>query len=139
MKKKIFFIAAIALICAVNVQAQVAVIVNKSVSVSSVNANKLSDLYSLSVKTWDNGTKVVVFDRKSDDDTKTSFYSFIGKSSSAMKKVWMRVQLSGEGTAPDLLGSDDDVLKKVASTPGAIGYVSADKVTADVKVVATIK
>lgn len=139
MQKRILLVLAMLLFCAIGAQAQVAVIVNKSVPAASLNGAKLSDLYSLSTKTWDNGTKVVVFDQKTDNDVKSKFYSFVGKSAADMKKVWMRVQLSGEGKAPEALSSDDEVIKKVASTPGAIGYVSADKVTGDVKVVATIK
>lgn len=133
----LLFVAFLA--CAASAYAQVAVIVNKSVPVSSLNSAKVEDIYSLTTKTWDNGTKIVVFDQKADNNVKSSFYSFVGKSAAEMKKVWMRVQLSGEGKAPEALSSDDEVIKKVASTPGAIGYVSADKVTGDVKVVATIK
>jgi len=50
----------------------------------------------------------------------------------------MRVQLSGNGKAPEALGSDDEVLEKVGATPGAIGFVSAGKVKGNVKVVVTI-
>lgn len=130
--------AVVLLLCSVVAKAQIAVIVNKSVPVSSLTSSKLLDIYSLSTKDW-GGAKIVVIDRKNDDDTKSKFYGYMGKPAAEMKKIWMRVQLAGEGKAPEALSSDDEVVKKVASTPGAIGYVSADKVTGDVKVVATIK
>ncbi len=47
--------------------------------------------------------------------------------------------LSGDGQAPDALGSEDEVVNKVASTPGAIGYVSADKAGDNVKILLVIK
>jgi ABC-type phosphate transport system substrate-binding protein len=56
-----------------------------------------------------------------------------------IKKVWMKLQLTGEGQAPEGLGSDDEVVSKVASTPGAIGYVDAAKVNDNVKVLLEIK
>jgi ABC-type phosphate transport system substrate-binding protein len=56
-----------------------------------------------------------------------------------MKKLWMKVQLTGEGQPPTGVGSEDEVLSKVASTPGAIGFVSSDKVNGSVKVLLTIK
>ena len=135
----LYILVAVFIICAAAAQAQVAVIVHKSVPVNSLAASKLLDIYSMSTKDWGNGSKIVVIDKKSDDDAKSKFYSYIGKPAAEMKKIWMRVQLSGEGKAPEALATDDDIVKKVASTPGAIGYVSADKVTGDVKVVATIK
>ncbi len=138
MIKKLLLSAIVLMLYTASSYAQVAVIVNKSVSASSLSAAKLLDIYSLSTKDW-GGSKVVVYDRKSDDDTKSKFYNYVGKPAAEMKKVWMRVQLAGEGKAPEALASDDEIVKKVASTPGAIGYVSADKVTGDVKVVATIK
>lgn len=55
-----------------------------------------------------------------------------------MKKLWMKQQLTGEGIAPEALGSEDEVLNKVASTPGAIGFIDAKKVNDKVKVLLTI-
>ena len=138
MKKILVFIVLL-IVSVISVKAQVVVIVNKSVPVSSITAAKLLDIYSMSTKDWGNGTKIVVIDKKSDDDAKSKFYGYMGKPVAEMKKIWMRVQLSGEGKAPEALGSDEDIVKKVASTPGAIGYVHADKATGDVKVIATIK
>ncbi len=139
MIKKLLLPLLLFLLCSAGSYAQIAVIVNKSVPVSSVSASKLLDIYSLSTKDWGGGVKIVVFDRKSDDDVKSKFYGYVGKPAADIKKVWMRVQLAGEGKAPEALSSDEDIVKKVASTAGAIGYVSADKVTGDVKVIATIK
>ena len=119
--------------------AQVSVIVNKSVSESSVNSSKLSSIYSLSQTKWSDGSKIVVFDQSSDNDQKASFYKFIAKEPQALKKEWLKKQFSGEAKAPESLSSDDDVLKKVASTPGAIGYVKSSSVNSNVKVLLEIK
>lgn len=133
-------IIAVFFVCTVQsqMQAQVAVIVNKSVPAASLSASQVSDLYALNTKQWGNGSKVVVFDLKTDGDVKSKFYGFLGKSSGDLKKIWMRLKLTGEAEPPTALASDDEILAKVASTPGAIGFVSADKVNDKVKVVAKI-
>jgi ABC-type phosphate transport system substrate-binding protein len=118
--------------------AQVAVIAHKSVSESSINNSKLADIYSLKAKSWSNGSAIVRVTLKSDDGTSAKFFGAIGKSLADMKKVWMKLQLTGEGQAPEAMGSEDEVVNKVASTPGAIGYVSAGKVNDKVKVLMTI-
>ncbi len=123
----------------ISLNAQVAVVVNKSVSESSLNAAKLGNIYSLSSTKWEDGSKVVVFDQSTDGDVKNKFMSFIGKDALGLRKEWMRKQLTGEAKAPKALGSDADVISKVSSTKGAIGYIDASSVVDAVKVVATIK
>jgi ABC-type phosphate transport system substrate-binding protein len=127
----IFFIAA-------NMSAQVAVIANKSVSESAISASKLADIYLLKAKTWSNGKAMVPITIKSDNETVQKFFGSMGKSSMEMKKIWMKLQLTGEGQAPEAAGSEDEVVEKVASTPGAVGFISADKVNDKVKVLLKI-
>jgi ABC-type phosphate transport system substrate-binding protein len=127
------------LVCGISVShAQVAVIVNKGVGVSTLNTTELTDIYTLATKEWKSGGKINVFDLKV-DAVKDKFYGHIGKTSTDLRKAWMRVQLSGEGKAPEGLNSDDEVVDRVGATTGAIGFVSADKVKGNVKVVATIQ
>lgn len=118
--------------------AQVAVIANKSVADSKITVSKAAEIYLLKSKTWSDGKGVVPFTLKTDNDASSKFFGAVGKSSMELKKVWMKLQLTGEGQAPEGLGSEDEILSKVASTPGAIGFVSASKVNDNVKVLLTI-
>jgi ABC-type phosphate transport system substrate-binding protein len=139
MKFYKYLIMVFMLLLASQSYAQVAVIANKSVSESSVSISKLTDIYCLRAKTWSNGKAIVPLTLKSDNETTQKFFGAVGKSSMEMKKLWMRIQLTGEGQPPESAGSEDDVVSKVASTPGAIGFVSADKVDSSVKVILSIK
>ena len=47
--------------------------------------------------------------------------------------------LSGEGDPPEALTSESEMLKKVANTPGAIGFVSEKNASPDVKILTIIK
>lgn len=108
MKSFIMLLVATAL-CASVASAQVAVIVNKSVGAASLTSAQCAAIYSLDNKTWPNGDKVVVFDSKN-STTKNKFFTFIGKTDAELKKIWMRVQLSGGGKAPEGLASDEDIV-----------------------------
>lgn len=121
------------------VNAQVAVIVNKSVSESSLSKAQIVNLFLMNTKKWSNGSKVVVFDLKPNTPAKSKFYGYLGQSPVDVRKKWMKLQLTGEGKAPDALSSEEDVLAKVGATSGGIGFVSASKVSGNVKVVATIQ
>lgn len=118
--------------------AQVAVIVHKAAPVDTLTQAELFDYFSCEVKTWSNKTPVVVFDLKPQSEIKEAFYEFLGKSASRMKSIWMKKLLMGEGDPPQALLSEEEVLKKVAATPGAIGFVSKARVHDGVKVVLTI-
>ena len=137
--KKYFLILVMIFLIGNAVNAQVSIIVNKSVSETSISAATLGNIYSLVETKWNNGSRIVVFDYNSDNTLKSSFYKHISKDALSIKKEWMRKQLTGEAKAPQLFSSDDEVLAKVASTPGAIGYVKSSIVNSSVKVVVEIK
>jgi ABC-type phosphate transport system substrate-binding protein len=117
--------------------AQVAVIVNKSNSISKISHSSLKDIYMLSNVKWSDGTGIVVIDNR-EKSLQQKFYDFINvKDILSVKKQWLRVQLSGEGKAPMVVDGAEEMLAKVASTPGAIGYVRLSDVKGnDVKVIA---
>ena len=130
----LLFVAIILFILPVN--AQVSVVANKSVG-ETINASKLANIYSLTITKWSDGSKIIVFDNNS--DTKNNFYKELGKDQLSLKKEWMKKQLTGEAKAPESLGSDNDVINKVSSTPGAIGFVKSSSVTGNVKVILELK
>ena len=115
---------------AVPVPADVIVIANPSVPVRSLDSATLFDLYSGDIKIWANGQPVVLVDLSQGGETRDLFYRFLGKSPSRMKSIWMRNLLSGDGKPPESIGTEDELLRKIADTPGAIGYVSRPKATA---------
>lgn len=103
---------------------QVAVIANKSVTVDEIDQTELADLYTGELSTWGDGDPVILFDLKPKTEVKETFYDYIGKSTSRLKSIWLRRKLSGEGDPPEALETETDVLSRVASTAGSIGFVS---------------
>lgn len=138
MLKKTIIAMAMCLLSAKIASAQVAVIAHKDVPVDTIKRSDLLNLYTLDIKSWNNGTSVIVFDLKEKSDEKEMFYEYLGKTTSRMKLIWMKKLLSGEGNKPEALANDDEMLKKVASTPGAIGFVPQNKLKQDVKMLLVI-
>ncbi len=123
---------------AYSANAQVAVIAHPSVPDEGLDEGVLLDFYSGDIQEWSNGDKIVVYDLKDPKKLKDIFYKFLGKSSSRMKSIWMKKMLAGESVPPESLDDEEKMLKMVAETPGAIGFISAEKVKDTVKLVATI-
>lgn len=118
---------------------QVAVIAHKAVETDTLTQALLLDYYTGDIKLWGDKTPVVVLDLKAQSETKESFYKLLGITSSRMKSIWLKKLLLGEGDAPEALKSEDEIVKKVAATPGAIGYVSRSKVNGDVKILRIVE
>lgn len=118
---------------------QVVIIAHKSVASPTQQISAFADIFTLNTKNWSDGTKITVIDYKTDTPPRAKFYAALGMSTVEMQKIWLRKQFSGKATPPILLLSEDEVLARVAATPGAIGYVSAEKVSGSVKVLTTVK
>ncbi len=118
---------------AASAHAQVAIIAHKSVPADEIKKTELLDFYTGDIKKWGNQTPVVVFDLKSKSEVKEVFYNFLGRSPSRMKSIWLKKMLSGEGEPPQALESEEEMVKKVAETAGAIGFVSKAKLNDEVK------
>lgn len=137
--KKGLLLVLLALAGTTGAQAQVAVVTHKSTPVDQLDARALLDIYSLEETKWDDGSRIILFDLKGKEDLKRTFYAFLGRRPTDMKRVWLRIILSGEGRSPTQVKTTEELLDKVATTPGAIGYVPLALVTNEVKVIATIQ
>lgn len=120
-----------------SVFAGVAVIVNAKSSLSSANQTEVVNLF-LNKSTSVQGERLVPVDQAKGQSARTVFYeTVVNKNESQLKAYWSRLIFTGKGLPPVEVGNDKMVLERVASDPNAIGYVSSDKVTSSVKVLAT--
>lgn len=115
----------------------IAVIVNKSSSVSNLSMAEVKTYFKLESQFWKNNERVVVATLAYEKPEATKFNSIVYEMpNDGVKKSWIQKIFRGQvKEAPKLQRSDEDMLKFVAGTSGAIGFVTADKVDASVKVV----
>jgi len=118
--------------------AQVAVIAHPSVQVEDFDKALLFDIYKGDVRTWDDDTKIKVWDLSECGEIRESFYKFLGKRRSRMKSIWMRKLLTGEGEPPDEASSQEEMIEKIIATPGSIGYIDMELVDEQVKLLLVI-
>ena len=127
------------LCCARDVHAQVTVIAHQDVPVESISKDLLLDFYTRDKLSWPSSRmEVVVSDLRLKSPVKDSFYEYLGKSSSRMRSIWLKRKLAGEGDPPVFFQTEEEMLKHVTNTPGAIGFVHPSKVTDSVKVLIEI-
>ncbi len=114
-------------------RAQLVIIANPSVPVASIDTRAAVDIYMLTQTKWTNDEPIRVFSLKKGTTGAEKFYAALNLNPLALNKQWLRVQLTGEGRAPTLV-AEDEIVARVAATPGAIGFVDMARVTDHVKV-----
>ena len=119
-------------------QEEVAVIAHPAVGQDTLSKGELLDYYTGDIERWPDGSRVVVKDLKEKGAVRDRFYRFLGKRPSRMKSIWLRNMLSGEGDPPESVATEQELLARVAATPGALGFVSSARVTDQVRVLILI-
>lgn len=115
--------------------AGVVVIGNSDLTIKSVTAAEVGDIFLGKMTKLADGTPITVIEHQDGDTVKDEFYDkVVGKSPSQLKAYWAKIVFTGEGVPPKEYAGDKAVKDRVAITPGAIGYVSDGSVDKSVKV-----
>jgi len=117
--------------------AQILVIAHHAVLLDTLTKDQLIDYYTGDIGRWPDKS-VVVVDLEHKGAARKVFYDFIGKRPSRLKSIWMKRMLSGEGDPPEAMKSEAEVVARVASTPGALGFISKANATEQVKTLLVI-
>lgn len=105
---------------------RVAIIVHRSVPAEAVDKATISAIFGMRIKTWQDKTPVKVFVLKSDSETHASFCrDFLGLYPYQLERYWDREVFSGLGMRPTVVATPEEMLQKIRSVPGAIGYVDS--------------
>ena len=138
MRSRIVLASLCAAALVTGTEAQVVVIAHPAVPLDSLSKSDLMDYYTGDLSFWPDDLAVVLLDLKPKNATKEIFYDYLGKRPSRLKSIWMKRMLSGEGDPPQSMASETEIAEKVASTPGALGFVSKAHVTENVKTLLVI-
>jgi hypothetical protein len=116
--------------------AGVQVVANNSVHTSAVSADELKNVFLGTKKSLADGSAVEPVLADSGGAHDAFLKDVLGKSDQALRNYYKTLVFTGKGSMPKSFASDADIIKYVAKTPGAIGYVSAGADTAGVKKIA---
>ncbi|MBN2693517.1 hypothetical protein JXR93_02545 [bacterium] len=102
------------------------IIINIENKVESLSKAEISQLFMKKTGKWDSGDKVNPVDQGESSSVRGAFSKDIhGKSTEAIKKIWMEQMYSGRSNPPIIKNSDREVIEYVKNKVGAIGYVSS--------------
>ncbi|MEA3406209.1 MAG: hypothetical protein U9R28_10800 [Pseudomonadota bacterium] len=135
MFKRILFLTVVTLFFSFPVKGATHVIVNMSVPNSSVSTHTLSRIYAMQLKSWNSGETIKVFMLPSKHKIHREFSrKQLRMPTHQLDRLWNRLTFTGTGRTPVVVKSESEMLEKIRSTPGAIGYVSGNLPLKGVKV-----
>ncbi|HIC47998.1 MAG TPA: hypothetical protein EYM37_07610 [Methylophaga aminisulfidivorans] len=103
------------------------VIANVQVETKQLSKTTARSIFAMRVHQWSDGTPIKVFVLQDQNPTHNEFCkSILGMFPYQLRRIWDRQVFSGTGAAPVVVNSEQEMLNAVASTEGAIGYISLD-------------
>lgn len=104
-------------------------------SQESIPRASLRAIFGMLLQKWPGDTPTRVFVLRDDAPEHATFSkSLLQVFPHQLRMAWDRQVFSGQGQYPEVVASTQEMLARVASTPGAIGYVKASEVNPNVRV-----
>jgi ABC-type phosphate transport system substrate-binding protein len=111
------------------------VITNATVSEKTLTKTSLRAIFGMRLHTWPDGAAIKVFVMPDDAPLHAAFSKEkLNVFPYQLRSAWDRMVFSGTGQAPETVNSTEEMLAKVASTPGAIGYLTKSRMDGRVNV-----
>jgi hypothetical protein len=102
----------------------VEVIVSPSLASTKLDRSLLRSVFTMRLRQWPDGSPVRVFVLPDSDPLSDQFYrERLGMYSYVLRRAWDRMVFTGTGFAPTVVHTEKEMIERVRSTPGAIGYM----------------
>lgn len=111
------------------------VVTHSTVNTRSLSSNSLRAIFGMRQQVWPDGTPIRVFVLADDSPLHNTFAKEkLNAFPYQLRQAWDRLVFSGTGQAPIRVSSSEEMFDRVASTPGAIGYLEKIKINGRVNV-----
>ena len=107
---------------------QIVVVLNARNPTKDINTKQLKNIYLGNVAFWHGVVPITVLSRPDTSDaSKVFFDDVLHMSAQRFDGHWSSRQLAGQGVAPTVVGSAEDLAAAVKASPGAIGFMLASE------------
>lgn len=121
--------------CASQAGISVETVVHPGVSSRHLSRNTLRAIFGMRVRAWPDGSAIRVFVLPDDAPLHHLFAKRkLNMFPYQLRLAWDRLVFSGTGQAPFLVTSEEEMHKRIAATPGAIGYLRRVHIDDSVKI-----
>lgn len=108
-------------------EAAIHILANEAVNTHTLSPAQVRLIFAGRTQFWPNGERVKVFVLKASEPIHTEFCrNVLQIYPYQLERIWQRITYSGQGDAPIIVNSIEEMVAKVATTPGSIGYYNLD-------------
>lgn len=112
------------------------VVISPDVPKENLSRNALRAIFGMRLRIWPDGTPIRVFVLGDESRIHAAFAKKkLGIFPHQLRRAWDRLVYSGTGQAPHEVSSAKEMRAKIASTPGAIGYLPKEMINDSVRLV----
>lgn len=134
MKLWIIYFLLILLIFSGIARSQSIVVVNPDTDVATLSQNAIRSIFGMRLRNWPDRQPIRVYVLPDQHPLHENFAKqVLNIFPNQLRRAWDRLVYSGTGQAPIQVDTVQEMLDRVASTPGAIGYLSAEHLADTVK------
>jgi ABC-type phosphate transport system substrate-binding protein len=120
------------------VAAEVVVVVSAKSPVSAISKNQAVSIFLGQNMHFPDGSAAIPIDQAESSAQRHEFYAlYANKAPAQVKAHWSRIIFTGRGQPPKTVENDEEVKRRLAENPSAIGYIDHTHVDDTVRVVAT--
>lgn len=126
--------ACLSLAVSVGAAAEATLIAHPDVGVESMSVNEARLYITMRLRTWPDETPVTVFVLPDDSPVHDRFTrDALRLFPYQLRRVWDKQLFAGTGQVPVTVSTESEMLQRVATTPGALGYIGSLEADGDVR------
>jgi hypothetical protein len=135
----IFHLLGVLLMAAMSSAKAVEIVCNRDVPVIQMSRMELQAFFTMRLRSWPDGAPTRVFVLPDNAPAHAEFSKrILDMFPYQLRRYWDRLVFSGTGQAPTELNSLSEMYDRVASTPGAIGYLPSEFVDSKIRIMKVI-
>jgi ABC-type phosphate transport system substrate-binding protein len=116
--------------------ADVVVVVSAKSAVAALSKAQVEDIFLGKTIRFPDGAPALAIDQAEGSAVRDEFYSKVaGKSAAQIKAYWSKIIFTGRGQPPPSVPNTIEMMKRIAASPAAIGYIDRDMINDSVRVV----
>ncbi|MEJ2591153.1 MAG: hypothetical protein P8178_07110 [Candidatus Thiodiazotropha sp.] len=116
--------------------AEMEIIANPKGATEYLDVSTLRGIFGMRLSRWPDGTPIRVFVLPDDNPVHAKFTKrILNTYPHQLRRNWDRLVFSGTGNAPIQVESEREMLDRIRTIPGSIGYIESGKESANVRVI----
>ena len=116
--------------------AEMEIIANPKGATEYLDASTLRGIFGMRLSRWPDGTPIRVYVLPDDNPVHANFTKrILNTYPHQLRRNWDRLVFSGTGNAPIQVESEREMLDRIRTIPGSIGYMESGKESANVRVI----